>query len=156
MNSNKSTSTCFTIGHSTHSIEKFVELLQPYSIQAVVDIRSIPYSRHNPQYNRESLKKSLEKEGLSYIYMGNFLGAKYDLDLHNAREHNIFKKGIDRILRGLKKGFKLALMCAEKNPLKCHRFVLVSYALSEKGILVKHILSNGEVVLNSALEDRRE
>lgn len=158
-------STCYTIGHSVHSTEIFVDLLKQHSIQRVVDVRSVPYSQHNPQFNRESINARLEKVGIYYYFLGNCLGAKYNdadlyfsdkpiVDFRKVRKLNSFKKGIDKIINWIKEGCKIALMCSEKDPFNCHRFVLVSYSLSKNGIYVKHILDNGNIVLNDVLEDK--
>lgn len=156
---------CFTIGHSTHEIEVFISLLKLNGIEWLVDVRSIPYSQHNPQYNKENLRTVLEDEHISYIYMGNLLGARYSdpnlyfddkemVDFKKVRDSVGFKHGIDKIINGVKKNLNICLMCSEKDPFDCHRFVLVSYALVKSGIEVKHILENGDVVSNKALEER--
>jgi len=155
---------CYTIGHSTYESETFVRLLKLNSIQWLIDIRSVPYSKHNAQYNKENIKVFLENNGISYIFMGNLLGARYTnpelffpdkemVDFRKVREGVEFKHSIDVVIRGLKEGHKICLMCSEKNPFECHRFVLVSYALAKKGINVKHILGN-EIISNEALEEQ--
>src|ERR1700704_3164996 len=119
------TEAVYTIGHSTHSIEKFVELLGRAQITAVSDVRSRPYSRMNPQFNRENLKQSLSANGIKYVFLGKELGARsedhscyrngqvqYDL----LARTDLFKQGIERILEGTQK-YRVALMCAEKEPL---------------------------------------
>ena len=157
--------TCFTIGHSVHNVEQFIGLLKLHSIQCIVDVRSTPYSQHNPQFNRELIKLDIEKNSMSYVFLGDSLGARYNdrnlcfsdkpvIDFRKIREQESFKKGIDRIVDGVSRGYVIALMCSEKDPFNCHRFVLVSYALAKKGIAVKHILENGEVVANNDLEER--
>ncbi len=156
---------CFTIGHSTHPIEDFIGLLKKYSISHLIDVRSIPYSRYNPQYNRENLISSLSDEKIKYSYLGDRLGARYNdpklyfadkriVDFRKVRELKSFKEAILEVKECIKAADKLALMCAEKEPFNCHRFVLDSYALAQEGVEVKHILANGEIVLNNELEDR--
>ena len=143
----------YTIGHSTHSIERFVELLKQHAITAVCDVRSRPYSRMNPQFNREELKEALRCENIKYVFLGKELGARtddrscycngkvqYDLLAKTA----LFKRGIDRIKSGME-GFCVALMCAEKEPLDCHRTILVSRVLNDEHIPVRHILANGGI-----------
>ena len=165
MKDNTSELVCFTIGHSTHNIEQFIELLKRHAIQWVVDIRSTPYSRYNPQFNRELFKTDIENNDISYLFMGDSLGARYDdnnlcfadkpvVDFRKIRDLESFKEGINRITKGVKQGRKIALMCSEKDPLGCHRFVLVSYALVKSGITIKHILENGETILNAELEEK--
>ena len=156
---------CFTIGHSNHEIRKFIELLKLHNAQCVIDVRSTPYSQRNPQFNRELLKIDLEKNKIFYIFLGDLLGARHNnhnlffsdnqiVDFGKVRKLDSFKEGIDRVLNELNKNRKIALMCSEKDPFNCHRFVLVSYELAKKCIIVKHILDDGNIVLNDTLEDK--
>ena len=156
---------CYTVGHSTHKTEEFIRLIKTRSIQYVLDARSNPYSRHNPQYNRELIKEGLENKGVTYLFIGDLLGARYknpDLyfpgkkiaDFRKVRKLDTFQRGIDEISSKLKQGCEIVLMCAEKDPFNCHRFVLISYMLSKMGIVIKHILDDGSIVLNQALEEK--
>ena len=141
----------FTIGHSTQPLEKFVALLRRHEISAIGDVRSAPYSRHNPQFNRESLCASLKQELVSYVFLGKELGARSEDEccyVHNKvsyqrlAETYLFKDGIKRVIDGARK-YRIALMCAEKDPLDCHRTILVSRELVRGGVKVTHILWNG-------------
>jgi uncharacterized protein (DUF488 family) len=152
----------FTIGHSTHRIERFVALLQKQGITALADVRSSPYSRFNPQFNREALKKSLHDSGISYVFLGEELGARtkdrccYDNDRVNYRKlaaTPLFKSGLDRLEVGTST-YKIAMMCAEKEPLDCHRTILVARELESRGIPVAHILEDGSVESHSAAISR--
>ena len=143
----------FTIGHSTHSIEKFVALLARHSIGCIADVRSAPYSRHNPQFNRESLRSSLKAEGIAYVWLGRELGARAEDDscyvdgrvaFDRLAATPLFREGIDRIVEGTTK-FNIAMMCAEKEPLNCHRTILVAPRLIDAGIEISHILETGEI-----------
>jgi uncharacterized protein (DUF488 family) len=147
------TGTIYTIGHSNYRIERFIELLGSASITAVGDVRSWPYSRMNPQFNRESLKRALRGEGINYVFLGKELGARsedqtcyrdgqvqYDL----LAQTQLFRQGIERVKEGAQT-FRIALMCAEKDPLECHRAILVGRELVEEGISVKHILADGRL-----------
>jgi uncharacterized protein (DUF488 family) len=156
---------CYTIGHSTHETEALLRLLQKNNIDSVVDVRSSPYSRYNHQYNKETIKADLQKNGFTYVFMGDLLGARYSdpalffnetymVDFKKVRETDNFKKGIERVINGINRGHNIALMCAEKDPFDCHRFVLVSYALTKKSITVQHILETGETILNEQLEEK--
>ena len=155
--------TCFTIGHSIHSIEAFIKLLKQTGINTLVDVRSSPYSKYNPQYNKEILKNSLTSEQITYIFMGPELGAKHQepqvlesdgrVNFEKVRNLDTFKEGIRRLITGMEKGYKMALMCSEKNPLECHRFSLVSYALKKEGVQVRHILEDGSIKENYELEE---
>jgi len=145
--------TVYTIGHSTNTIERFIELLGQHAITAVCDVRSKPYSRMNPQFNREPLNKVLTSAGVKYVFLGTELGARsedkscyrdgqvqYALLAHTA----LFKQGIERIKSGAST-FRVAVMCAEKEPLECHRTILVARQLRKEGVPVKHILGDGRL-----------
>jgi len=147
------TNVVYTIGHSTYPIERLIELLKQQSITAVPDVRSHPYSRMNPQFNREPLTQALRTAGIQYVFLGNELGARsedkrcyrngqvqYDL----LAETEIFKQGIKRVLEGAHM-YRVALMCAEKEPLECHRTILVARKLVDEGVPVKHILGDGRL-----------
>lgn len=152
----------YTIGHSTHSIERFIALLRQHSVTALCDVRSRPYSRMNPQFNREPLKKDLREAGIKYVFLGEELGARsedkscyrngqvqYDLLAKTA----LFRRGIDRIKDGARE-YLVALMCAEKEPLECHRTILVARQLFEEGVPVMHIHANGHVEEHSQAIER--
>jgi len=143
----------YTVGHSTHTIERLVELLKSHSITAVCDVRSRPYSRMNPQFNREPLKRALQAADIKYVFLGKELGARsedkncyrngqvqYDL----LAQTDLFKQGIERVKEGAR-SYRVALMCAEKEPLECHRTILVSRKLFEDGFLIEHILGDGKL-----------
>lgn len=151
----------YTIGHSNATIERMTGLLQLHSVTAVADVRSQPYSRFNPQFNREALANSLKLAGLHYVYLGQELGARSD-DPSCYRDGRAqysliarsvtFQRGIARLLAGGKQ-FTIAVMCAEKEPLVCHRGILISRHLQENGIAVLHILEDGSLEPHeSALE----
>jgi uncharacterized protein (DUF488 family) len=126
----------FTIGHSTDTIETFIEYLKRHQIDTVVDVRSIPYSRFASQFNKEDLSASLKEKNIFYIPMGNNLGGRYTerellfedgkVDFSKVVLTDRFQEGIYRVETGIKKGYKIVLMCSEKNPIECHRFSLIS------------------------------
>lgn len=143
--------TVYTVGHSTHSIEKFVDLLTRNGITALADVRSSPFSRHNPQFNKETLSAELKKHGIAYVFVGKELGARSDdpscyengrVRYGHLAKTALFKLGINRVLVGARK-YRVALMCAEKEPLDCHRTLLVSRALEQRGADILHILPDG-------------
>jgi uncharacterized protein (DUF488 family) len=144
----------FTIGHSTHSQERFLALLHQHGITALCDVRSKPYSRVNPQFNRDELEKALLSQGIAYRFLGKELGARSDdpkcyeggkVQYKRLAETDIFKLGIKRVLRGMKDDFRIALMCAEKEPLDCHRTILVARHLATLGIDIQHIHADGHL-----------
>ena len=155
---NKHKSVIYTIGHSTHSIDKFIYMLKQHGITALADVRSAPYSRFNPQFNKEKLDTSLKKAGITYVFLGKELGARPNdptcyingrADFLSIAKRSEFQEGLDRVIKGSEK-YRVALMCAEKEPLDCHRTILVCRNLKKRGVNIKHILFNG------ALEDQEE
>jgi uncharacterized protein (DUF488 family) len=143
----------YTIGHSTNTIERFIDLLRQYAITAVCDVRSKPYSRMNPQFNREPLTKALASVDIKYVFLGEELGARSEdkscyrngqVQYVLLAQTDLFRKGIERVKRGALT-YRVALMCAEKEPLDCHRTILVARRLREEGMPVKHILSDGRL-----------
>ncbi len=154
--------TVFTIGHSTHPQANFIELLQRHGITALCDVRSKPYSRTNPQFNREELKRSLRECGIRYVFLGKELGARSDdpacyehgkVQYDRLASTDLFRHGIERVQEGMK-GYRLALMCAEKEPLECHRTILVARHLAALGINVEHIHADGRLESHTAALSR--
>ncbi|MBI5599249.1 MAG: DUF488 domain-containing protein [Deltaproteobacteria bacterium] len=152
----------YTIGHSTHHIKDFISLLKRYGITAVADVRSFPFSKHNPQFNKDALTDALKQEGISYVFLGMELGARPDdstcydngsANFTKMAERPIFKQGIERLLNGMGK-YRIAMLCAEKEPLDCHRTILVCRHLREFGLPIKHILADGGVEDHQATEHR--
>ncbi|WP_454137918.1 DUF488 domain-containing protein [Microbacterium paulum] len=145
------TSTLFTIGHSTHTIERFVTLLTQNAVTAVADVRSVPASRFTPQFNRVALTRSLKDAGIKYVFLGRELGARSDdpscyidgqVQYDRLARTTVFGRGIKRLLTG-SESESIAIMCAEQEPLDCHRTVLVSRVLAEQGAPVVHIHGDG-------------
>lgn len=143
----------YTIGHSTHSTKILIKLLAEHHVTAVADVRSQPYSRINPQFNRENLSIDLKTAGIVYVFLGRELGARsedrscyvegkvqYDLLSRTA----LFQEGLTRIAQGIR-SHRIALMCAEKDPLTCHRAILVCRHLAARGIEARHILEDGRL-----------
>jgi hypothetical protein len=155
---------CFTIGHSSHTFEEFSHLLQLHGIDTVVDVRSTPYSKRVPQFNRETLQLALRDLTIGYAYMGDNLGARYTdprliastgrVDLVKVAQRQEFRLAVRSVFNAIAKGRRVALMCSEGDPFDCHRFVLVSHAVQASGVSVYHIMPGGELQTNHALEDR--
>ena len=156
---------CYTVGHSNHEQQHFIRLLQQHGITAVADVRSSPYSRHNPQFDREAIKKTLHDGRIAYVFLGDLLGARQtapeflyqgttQVEFKKVRVSESFQTGIDRVIQGMQKGYRLSLMCAEKDPFDCHRFVLVSYALAKKGLRLRHILADGSIIEHEDMDKR--
>ncbi len=152
----------FTIGHSTHTLKAFVVLLQMHGVTAVADVRSKPYSRFNPQFNRETFAEALSMEGIRYVYLGNLLGGRSEdpacyedgqVCYDRIATTESFRSGLARVVRGAVK-YRIALICAEKEPLDCHRTLLVSPALHEQGVNVVHIHADGRMETHDEAMDR--
>lgn len=151
-----------TIGHSNHSVEYFIDLLRRHCVTAVGDVRSHPYSRHVPQFSQDALREALLGQNIAYVFLGKELGARsrnpacyvrgkaqYD---RMAREP-LFVQGLARISQGIRQ-YRIALMCAEKDPIECHRAILVARYLVKNGFRVSHIHANDELETHDALENR--
>ena len=152
-----------TVGHSNHSLEEFIALLKQHSVDEVVDVRSSPYSRYTTQFNQAHMEKALEAAGISYMFLGAELGGRptdpscYDADgrvlYDRLADTDLFDEGIERLIRGADERC-IALMCAEKEPLDCHRTLLVARTLVERGVDVQHILANGSLEKHEASMNR--
>lgn len=152
----------FTIGHSNLSIDVFIALLQKHGITAVADVRSHPYSRYLPHFNKSELEAALRNAGIEYRFLGQELGARpNDLSCYvdgkalyeNIAATQLFEQGIKRLLTGIK-NYKIALMCAERDPITCHRSILVCQHLQPFNITIHHILFDGSLESHKDLEER--
>jgi uncharacterized protein (DUF488 family) len=143
----------YTIGHSNITLESFIEILKSFKIQLVVDVRSSPYSKYVPHFNRENINKSLKENNIRYLFLGNYLGGKpkdekyykddkVDYDLIAKTEH--YKEGIDKIMT-LNSDDNIVLMCSEEDPKSCHRHNLITQSLLKKDFEVIHIRKNGKI-----------
>lgn len=151
----------YTIGHGTRPAEEFLDLLKANAITYLIDVRSKPYSRYNPQYNRERLRQFLQQHGITYVFMGDSLGGKpkdplcYDnhnrVDYTKVKDKAFFKAGIQRLKTAYHKDLKAAIMCSESKPLECHRTHLISKALYKDGMLITHIDEKGRLISHSEL-----
>jgi uncharacterized protein (DUF488 family) len=142
-----------TIGHSTRTIEEFISLLQTHSVSRIIDVRTVPRSRHNPQFNKDSLPDSLEKAGLSYVHLPGLGGLRHakpdsiNMGWRNASFRGYadymltpeFEESLEELIE-LANHDRLALMCAEAVPWRCHRS-LIGDALLARGIQVEDIMS---------------
>ncbi|MFP4008036.1 MAG: DUF488 family protein [Spirulinaceae cyanobacterium] len=152
----------YTVGHSNLEIEDFISLLQQHQITAVADVRSSPYSRRFPQFNQTAIQKSLKAIDISYVFLGQELGARTEDSncyvegkalYENIAKTELFSQGIQRIIKGLEH-YKIALMCAEKDPITCHRTILVCRRLKEFDLDIHHILNDGSLESHQELEER--
>ena len=152
----------YTVGHSNHTIDYFLELLQSQHIDCLIDVRSMPASKYNPQFNQVPLSNFLKNKGITYLHFKEEFGARQEeekiLDECGQVDFELFKKtfnfqqGIERVDIGVSKGLKIALMCSEGNPLECHRFSMIAINLEEIGFEVRHILKDKSVKTHQQLE----
>lgn len=153
----------YTVGHSNHSLEHFLGLLKDADIEVIVDVRSFPFSRHAPQFNREGLSAALARTGVKYVFMGEELGGRpdgdefYDDDDHvlygRVAESDLYQEGIDRLEKGLDR-YRVALMCSEEDPTGCHRHLLVTRVLAERGVEVIHLRGDARTQSEEELRTR--
>ncbi|HAK88303.1 MAG TPA: hypothetical protein DHV16_10895 [Nitrospiraceae bacterium] len=157
------TGTLFTIGYSGRTIDDFIALLKQHKITALCDVRSMPYSNRNPQFNRESLKMVLKSHSIDYAFLGEELGARpKDPSCYvdgkaiyqKIAASPLFTAGLERIEVGVQKGYILTLMCAEKDPLTCHRSILICKNLRGRMIDIHHIIDREITETQTDLEKR--
>ncbi|MGG7076808.1 DUF488 family protein [Clostridium sardiniense] len=152
----------FTIGHSNYSIDRLIDMLRHFNINCVVDIRGTPYSKYNVQFDKETIRYSLTKAGFIYIYMAKELAAKrlnkisYNdegyADFEKVIHEDDFKKGVERLMDGCRQGYKIVILGAMQDPIRCHRSILVGRALKEYGFNVKHILDDYSIAYQEDIE----
>jgi uncharacterized protein (DUF488 family) len=154
--------TVFTIGHSNHPLDTFVALLSKHGVTAVADVRSAPYSRFAPQFNKANISATLKAGNIEYVFLGKELGARSEdpacyedgrVCFERLAQTALFLSGIERVLRGAE-DFTVALMCAEKDPIDCHRAILVARKLTELDVAVSHILADGTLESHLDFESR--
>lgn len=151
----------FTVGYSTHEWPEFLALLRAAGVTVVADVRSHPAARL-PQYRQEILAPALRAEGIAYVFLGKELGARREepecyldgrADYERIAHLPAFREGIARLERGAAE-HAIALLCAEKEPLDCHRGVLISRLLSREGWRVRHLLADGSIEEHAETERR--
>ena len=152
--------TIWTVGHSTHDLATLVNLLQRYRIDVVADIRSQPFSRRNPQFNQKSLRSGLLAAQIEYMFLGKELGGRppepefYESDGHvrysTVARTRRFASGLERLVTGAA-SHRVAIMCSEEDPTRCHRRLLVGRVLAGRRVIVQHIRGNGQVVAEESL-----
>lgn len=152
----------FTIGYSPHSLESFLETIQKHRINAVVDVRSMPFSRFKPEFNRDTLSDFLKTKDIKYVFLGNECGARFDdpncykngkANYKLISKHQKFQKGLKRIKKGLKE-YSITLMCAEKDPIKCHRMILICRNLKNINVNINHIIDTDNLETQEQSEKR--
>ncbi|MBL8890925.1 MAG: DUF488 domain-containing protein [Planctomycetaceae bacterium] len=152
--STKPNSTLYTIGHSNHDLESFIALLHQHGIQVLADVRSQPYSAYTTHFNREELQAAVISAGLKYVFMGEQLGGRpvgeqfYDEAGHvlyyKVAASPNFLEGVQRLLKGVQ-DYRVVIMCSEEDPGVCHRFLLVTRVMEERGVEIRHIRGDGSI-----------
>jgi uncharacterized protein (DUF488 family) len=139
-----------TIGYAAHTIESFIGTLKNFEITAIADVRSRPYSKFKPEFNRENLRSVLTENKIEYVFLGDNIGARIkapecykngQANYELISKHPLFQNGIYRLLKGMEK-FLIALMCAEKDPINCHRTILICKKLKAYQIQIFHIIDD--------------
>jgi uncharacterized protein (DUF488 family) len=154
------TRSIYTIGHSNHSLDTFLDILKAHEIEVLVDIRSQPYAKYATYFSGRDLKAAVIEAGIRYLFLGKELGGRpqgdeyYDPEGYvlygRVAESALFQEGIARLEKGLEK-HRVAMMCSEENPAHCHRHLLVGRVLAERGITVNHIYGDGRVRTGAGL-----
>lgn len=145
-----------TLGHSRHSMDFFLELLSGSDLQVLVDVRSVPYSRHVSWFNKQRLEEHLKLSGFKYLFLGDLIGGRPAGGLSRDRLGRVdyrrlaaaeeFQQGLDRLEKGLAAGWRIALMCAEEDPLACHRHWLIARELElVRRVRVFHLRADGSI-----------
>ena len=151
-----------TIGHSNHALERFIALIESAGVSTIADVRSRPVSRFVPHFNRARLEAALAERGISYVFLGRELGGRPDdpslmkngkPDYAAMARTSGFSAGLAAVVNQSAKG-KVALLCAERDPIDCHRFLLIGRELAARRIPVAHILSTGEIEPHAETERR--
>ena len=150
----------YTIGHSNHPGQDFLKLLEGHGIEVVADLRSRPYSRYVPHFNRDALTNLLKESGILYVYLGRELGGKpQDPDRPLAdevvweylRSRPQFREGLARLLEEARHA-RVCMLCAEGDPARCHRGQLLAPELAAQGVKVRHILPDGTILEHQDLQ----
>lgn len=151
----------FTVGHSTHELERFLELIRDANVEMLVDVRSQPYSRFSPQFNRSTLEATLRTEGIGYRHDENLGGRPDDSDMYDSAGHVLYGRVAESrrfqravgVLEEVAGRMSVVIMCGEEDPTDCHRRLLVGRVLGDRGWTVRHIRGDGSVQDEADLVD---
>jgi uncharacterized protein (DUF488 family) len=159
---NESRPRLFSVGHSNHDLAHFLDLLGGAGVTAVADVRSAPFSRRLPQFNRPELERTLREHGIAYVFLGEELGGRPqrpDLytdgvaDYERMRRTSAFRSGLERLIQGTE-DHAVAMLCSEADPLDCHRGLMITPALVECGLAPLHLLRDGKIETTAEMEER--
>ncbi len=150
--------TVYTIGHSNISLNAFIEKLKQVGIEELVDVRSVPYSKYASQFNKERLSEAIIANDIKYVYMGNLLGGiPKNFNASNATNYNsirkkvLFQEGINKLLELISR-YRLSIMCAEEDPMRCHRRNIIGAEIHKFGVTLLHIRKNGIIETDDFLD----
>jgi len=144
----------FTIGYGARSFSDVLGQIQPAGVEFVVDVRSAPFSRYQPEFSRPALDRLLRENGIKYVFMGDQLGGRPpDVDCYTngkvdyakCEAKDFFQAGIRRLLDACSQGFHVCILCSESNPEQCHRSKLIARSLEARDVEVMHLLPDGSV-----------
>ena len=150
-----STGCIYSIGYGNRYINDFIALLNQYDIKYLIDVRSRPYSKFNPDFNKESLERILTQNGVKYLFMGDKIGGLPDdmtcrtddkIDYDKCKQNSGYIEGINRLVTAYEKNLKVAMMCSESKPHECHRSKLLGEMLRERNVIAQHIDEAGRLV----------
>ncbi|MBV8758837.1 MAG: DUF488 domain-containing protein [Deltaproteobacteria bacterium] len=145
----------FSIGHGGRSLDAVVTQLNKLEVPFLIDVRSSPFSRFQPEFSRDPLRAQLQSQHIKYVFMGDLLGGRpsdrdcYDkdgrVDYQKCRTKDFFIRGIERLRTAYAKGMRVCLLCSEGKPWECHRSKLIGWVLQDQGIVVEHVLPTGDL-----------
>lgn len=152
-----------TIGHSNHPLDRFLELLRQHEVDVLVDARSQPVSRFSPHFSRNALDRAVTALSIGYLFMGDALGGRpsarecYDaegkVDYDRIEAQPFYQRAIEQLLDGIAR-FRVCVLCAEEDPSRCHRRLLIARTLVQRGIDVLHIRKTGTIETEQELRAR--
>jgi len=152
-----------TIGHSNHPIEKFIGLLREHGVEVLVDACSQPFSRFSPQFSRKALERAVTGASIRYLFMGDLLGGRPEarecygadgkVDYDRVEAQDFYERSIERLLDGIAR-YRVCVLCAEEDPSRCHRRLLITRTLVRQGVDVRHIRGTGAVESEAEIETR--
>lgn len=148
--------TCYTVGYSTRKLDEFIKIIKRYGIDCVMDVRNETFYNENctRDFHKEYLERSIKQEGINYIDMSSTLGHRgNDMEFDDVLGDELFKKGIHKIVEGIKRGHKIILMSYEKDPFTCCRGILIGYALKKSGTSVEHIIDEDNLINQDSIDE---
>ncbi len=157
----------YTIGYGSRSLEEFLEVMEQYRTEYLIDVRSVPFSRYKPEFSKPALSNELIRRNILYVFMGNELGGRPRtqppgvseerpdyVEYNTVKDTSLYLSGIDRLCRAFEQQQSIVLMCSEGKPENCHRSKLIGETLSEKKVKVMHIDENSDLIPHDKVMER--